>query len=226
MTFRFSDLPGFNALIAGALLTLSGAAQADIYRCKGEDGVPLFTNIPNDRRCMVVIQLDKKAEETPVTRLVQERAVRKINPLRRGLYEQHIQAAARDHDVDAALIHAVISAESAYNPLARSSKGARGLMQLIPETGARYGATNLLDPRQNIQAGTRYLKELITLFGNDLRLALAAYNAGEGAVLKYGKIPPYAETQSYVPKVLAYYRRYRDSAHATDARVRSVATPG
>lgn len=211
--------------VSGVLLTLAGAAHADIYRCTGEGGIPLFTNIPNDRRCMVVVQVERKAE-SPVTRLVQDRAVRRIHPARRELFEEHIQTAARDHGVDAALIHAVISAESAYNPLARSVKGARGLMQLIPETGARYGATNLLDPRQNIQAGTRYLKDLITLFGNDLRLALAAYNAGEGAVLKYGKIPPYAETQSYVPKVLAYYRRYRDSAQATEVRTRGISTPG
>lgn len=225
MTFPKRWHSAIQVLIPGVLMTLAGAAQADIYRCTGEGGVPLFTNIPNDRRCMVVIQVEKKVE-SPVTRLVQDRAVRRINLARRELYEEDIQAAARDHDVDAALIHAVISAESAYNPLARSSKGARGLMQLIPETGARYGATNLLDPRQNIQAGTKYLKELITLFGNDLRLALAAYNAGEGAVLKYGKIPPYAETQSYVPKVLAYYRRYRDSAQASDVRTRAGATPG
>jgi soluble lytic murein transglycosylase-like protein len=120
--------------------------------------------------------------------------------------------------VDAALIHAVISAESAYNPLARSTKGARGLMQLIPETGARYGATNLLDPKQNIDAGTRYLKDLMAMFGNDLKLAIAAYNAGEGAVQRYGAIPPYAETRSYVPKVLAYYKRYRDAAVKTAGR--------
>jgi soluble lytic murein transglycosylase-like protein len=203
--------------LGGILLTLAAAAQADIYRCTGEDGVPLFTNIPNDRRCMVVIKA-KNAVPDPVAALVLDRSARRISKVTRERYEEHVQAAAREHQVDAALIHAVISAESAYNPLARSTKGARGLMQLIPETGARYGATNLLDPKQNIDAGTRYLKDLMAMFGNDLKLAIAAYNAGEGAVQRYGTIPPYAETRNYVPKVLAYYKRYRDAAMATAGR--------
>ncbi len=203
--------------LGGILLTLAAAAQADIYRCTGEDGVPLFTNIPNDRRCMVVIKA-KNAAPDPVAALVLDRSARRIGKVTRERYEEHVQAAAREHQVDPALIHAVISAESAYNPLARSTKGARGLMQLIPETGARYGATNLLDPKQNIDAGTRYLKDLMAMFGNDLKLAIAAYNAGEGAVQRYGTIPPYAETRNYVPKVLAYYKRYRDAALATAGR--------
>jgi len=203
--------------LGGILLTLAAAAQADIYRCTGEDGVPLFTNIPNDRRCMVVIKA-KHAEPDPVAALVLDRSARRIGKVTRERYEEHVQAAAREHQVDPALIHAVISAESAYNPLARSTKGARGLMQLIPETGARYGATNLLDPKQNIDAGTRYLKDLMAMFGNDLKLAIAAYNAGEGAVQRYGTIPPYAETRNYVPKVLAYYKRYRDAAMKTAGR--------
>ncbi|MBL8535049.1 MAG: transglycosylase SLT domain-containing protein [Betaproteobacteria bacterium] len=213
---------------ACALLPGSGAAwaQADIYRCTGEDGVPLFTNIPNDRRCQVVIKGPKDAGTSPVANLVLDRGARRIPRAARSRYEDQVLAASREHDVEAALIHAVISAESGYNPLARSVKGAKGLMQLIPETGARYGATNLLDPKQNIDAGTRYLKDLIAMFGNDLRLAIAAYNAGEGAVMKYGTIPPYAETRLYVPKVLAYYKRYRDAAAATNARIQRTTRPG
>lgn len=211
LTARLMQLP-----LGGILLTLAAAAQADIYRCTGEDGVPLFTNVPNDRRCMVVVK-SKQAEPDPVAALIQDRTARRIGKVTRERYDDQVQAAARAHNVDAALIHAVISAESAYNPLARSTKGARGLMQLIPETGARYGATNLLDPKQNIDAGTRYLKDLIAMFGNDLKLAIAAYNAGEGAVQRYGTIPPYAETRTYVPKVLAYYKRYRDAALKTAA---------
>jgi soluble lytic murein transglycosylase-like protein len=203
--------------LGGILLTLAAAAHADIYRCSGEDGVPLFTNIPNDRRCMVVVKM-KQAEPDPVAALIQDRTARRIGKVTRERFDDHVQAAAREHQVDPALIHAVISAESAYNPLARSTKGARGLMQLIPETGARYGATNLLDPKQNIDAGTRYLKDLIAMFGNDLKLAIAAYNAGEGAVQRYGAIPPYAETRNYVPKVLAYYKRYREAATRTAGR--------
>ena len=144
---------------------------------------------------------------------------------RRQEFEEHVIAAAKQHDVEPALIHAVISAESGYNPKATSGKGARGLMQLIPETGARYGAKDLLDPQQNIDAGTRYLKDLMTMFGQDLRLAVAAYNAGEGAVLRYGTIPPYAETRAYVPRVLAYYRRYRDASAATRSLVQRASKP-
>jgi len=121
-----------------------------------------------------------------------------------------VMAAARAFQLDPALIHAVISAESGYNPLARSPKGAKGLMQLMPATARRYGVDNPLDPKQNIEGGSAYLRYLLTLFGNDLQLALAAYNAGEGAVMEYGhRIPPYRETTQYVPKVLSYYKRYK-----------------
>ncbi|ABE33069.1 lytic transglycosylase domain-containing protein [Paraburkholderia xenovorans] len=123
-----------------------------------------------------------------------------------------INEAARVADVDSALLMAVIDVESGGNPQAVSPKGATGLMQLMPDTGARHGASDLFDPRQNVAAGARYLKALMRQFGG-LPLALAAYNAGEGAVQKYGgQIPPYAETLNYVPKVIARYRWYRDAA--------------
>jgi soluble lytic murein transglycosylase-like protein len=119
-------------------------------------------------------------------------------------------AAARAFSLEPALIHAVISAESGYDPLARSPKGARGLMQLMPGTAKRYGVDNPLDPEQNIHGGAAYLSYLLKLFGNDLNLALAAYNAGEGTVMEYGnRIPPYRETTQYVPKVLSYYKKYK-----------------
>ncbi|WP_211611791.1 lytic transglycosylase domain-containing protein [Paraburkholderia haematera] len=127
-----------------------------------------------------------------------------------------INEAARATDMDGALLMAVIDVESGGNPQAVSPKGATGLMQLMPGTGARHGASNLFDPRQNIAAGARYLKQLMRQFG-DLQLVLAAYNAGEGAVQKYGgQIPPYAETMNYVPKVIARYMRYRDAMSSTD----------
>jgi soluble lytic murein transglycosylase-like protein len=126
-----------------------------------------------------------------------------------------INEAARAVDVDSALLMAVIDVESGGNPQAVSPRGATGLMQLMPGTGARHGASDLFDPRQNIAAGARYLKQLINQFG-DLQLVLAAYNAGEGAVQKYGgQIPPYAETMSYVPKVIAQYKRYRNALSST-----------
>ena len=122
-----------------------------------------------------------------------------------------IRNAARKAAIDPALVHAVIFVESRYNPAARSPKGAIGLMQVLPETAARYGVTNPgFSPEANLQAGTRYLSDLMQLFDNRLDLVLAAYNAGENAVLRYGqRIPPYRETQLYVPAVLAKYREWQ-----------------
>jgi soluble lytic murein transglycosylase-like protein len=112
--------------------------------------------------------------------------------------------------MDPALVKAVIRAESAFNPKAVSRAGAAGLMQLMPGTAAQYGVYDRFDPAANIDAGTRHLRGLLDMFNNDLMLALAAYNAGEGAVMKYGNtIPPYAETRTYVNRVLSYYRQYR-----------------
>jgi Transglycosylase SLT domain len=121
-----------------------------------------------------------------------------------------IRSAARRFDVDEALIRAVIHVESRFNAKAVSPKGATGLMQLMPGTARRFGVDDAKDPVQNIQGGTNYLRVLLDLFNGDLRLALAAYNAGEGAVLKYNRrIPPYEETQEYVQLVLGRYRQLR-----------------
>jgi soluble lytic murein transglycosylase-like protein len=129
------------------------------------------------------------------------------NPSRFAL---HIRSASRATNVPAALIRAVITAESAFNPYALSATGAVGLMQLMPDTAARYGVKNRMDPSQNILGGARYLSDLMRLFHNNMHLTIAAYNAGEGSVLKYGrKIPPFPETVAYVPKVLGYYKKYR-----------------
>jgi hypothetical protein len=135
-----------------------------------------------------------------------------------------IDEASHVADVDSALLMAVIDVESGGDPQAVSPKGATGLMQLMHGTGEQHGASNLFDPRQNIAAGARYLGELTRQFG-ELPLVLAAYNAGEGAVRKYGgQIPPYAETMSYVPKVIARYRWYRAAMSAAGgASVREVA---
>lgn len=140
-----------------------------------------------------------------------------------------INEAAHVAEIDSALLMAVIDVESGGNSQAVSPKGATGLMQLMPGTGTRHGASNLLDPRQNIVAGARYLKELMRQFGA-LPLALAAYNAGEGAVQKYGgQIPPYTETMNYVPKVIARYRWYQDvssSSGMTSVQPAPVSTRG
>ncbi|CAJ0785058.1 Membrane-bound lytic murein transglycosylase C [Ralstonia psammae] len=136
--------------------------------------------------------------------------------------EPLIRQAASKHGIDPALVKAVIAAESGFNPQAVSPKGAIGLMQVIPDTGARYGVTGdarrtaaqkLADPKTNITTGVRYLSDLLRMFSGNLELVLAAYNAGEGAVQKHGNdIPPYAETQNYVKTVLQFYRYYNPVA--------------
>jgi len=115
-------------------------------------------------------------------------------------FDPIIESAATRHDIDARIVKAVIQVESAFQPRARSSKGAMGLMQLMPKTARQYQARNPYDPVSNIEAGTRYLRQLLNEF--ELPLALAAYNAGEGAVRRFGGIPPYAETQAYVARIL------------------------
>jgi soluble lytic murein transglycosylase-like protein len=131
-------------------------------------------------------------------------------PARETTVDAAIRSAARKFGVDEALIRAVIHVESGFNPKAVSPKGATGLMQLMPDTARRFGVVDASDPAQNIHGGTNYLRVLLDLFKGDLRLALAAYNAGEGAVLKYKRrIPPYEETQDYVQLVLGRYRQLR-----------------
>lgn len=192
-------------LLVSALF--AGIAHADIFRYVDADGTVHFTNVPNDSRYKVYLKEKKKPD--PVTDTLASE-IRHYDPKDRARYAKHIQDAARANKLEPALIHAVISAESGYNPFARSPKGAAGLMQLMPATAKRYGVTNRLDPAQNIQGGARYLRDLVRMFNNDLHLAVAAYNAGENAVVKYGnRIPPYSETMTYVPRVMTYYKKYR-----------------
>lgn len=121
-------------------------------------------------------------------------------------FSKMVERVAREHNLDPQLLHSIITVESGYNPGAISPKGALGLMQLMPDTASRFGASNPLDPAQNIRAGARYVRFLLSLFNRDMPLVLAAYNAGEGAVSKYrNTIPPYQETREYVAKVLASY---------------------
>jgi soluble lytic murein transglycosylase-like protein len=123
-------------------------------------------------------------------------------------YDALILAKAREHNVDFALIKAIVHVESSFNPYAISRSGARGLMQLMPETAKRHGIHDVYDPAQNIEAGIRHLKFLSVMFNKQNHLILAAYNAGENAVLRHGGIPPYTETQLYVRKVLQMKREY------------------
>lgn len=124
-------------------------------------------------------------------------------------YDHHIQRYAKHYNVDPALVKAVIHAESAFNPNARSRVGAQGLMQLMPATAAELGVIDAYDPEQNIKGGVKYLAQMLKRFNNDTRLATAAYNAGPGAVMRYNGIPAYAETQAYVNRVGILMDRYR-----------------
>lgn len=192
-----------------AALGLGGAqARADIYRYYDENGVLHLTDTPPDSRYKLYIATSKTPSAIQST--FESRRYRQIPAKRRSAYHELVVAAAKTFALEPELLHAVISAESAYNPLARSPKGARGLMQLMPATAKRYGVEDSYDPLQNIQGGAAYLRDLLTLFGNDLQLAVAAYNAGEGMVMRHGyKVPPFRETLQYVPKVMNYYKQYK-----------------
>jgi soluble lytic murein transglycosylase-like protein len=124
---------------------------------------------------------------------------------RRTRFDPLIERYAAAYNVDPVLVRAVIQVESDFNPRCVSNKGARGLMQLIPETARRYGVRSIFDPDENIRGGVHYLADLMSMFNNDLHRALAAYNAGEGAVNRYGGVPPYEETMTYVKRALSVY---------------------
>jgi soluble lytic murein transglycosylase-like protein len=126
-------------------------------------------------------------------------------------YEQLIDSAAQRYGIDPAILKGLVKQESGFNPNAGSPAGAQGLTQLMPGTAAALGVTNVHDPAQSIDGGARYLKQQLDRFGGDYSKALAAYNAGPGAVQRYGGIPPYAETQNYVKSILAFAEQYRKS---------------
>jgi soluble lytic murein transglycosylase-like protein len=220
--------PSIAWLIAAALAVSSGSARADLWGYLDEQGTAHFATEKIDERYQLFFKgetnLDVAAranaapsasEDFSHSRMYQyvtkHPNVAKFAPL--------IERNAKLHHVDPALVKAVIAVESAFEPAAVSPKGALGLMQLTPDTGARYGIVadkvrsaeqKLLDPAINLSIGTRYLRDLLALFANDLSLALAAYNAGEQAVRHYKQsIPPFPETQEYVKLVRQFYALYR-----------------
>jgi len=162
-------------------------------------------------RLVSVVRVDARTGRLVRTVMVKPRARAAVASAPDKLVTEAVDAAAKEHSVDPLLVHSVIRAESNYNLLAVSPKGALGLMQLMPATARRFGVSNSYNLTQNIQGGVRYLRYLLDLF-QDERLAVAAYNAGEQAVMRYGGVPPYAETQNYVRAVTNQYAAAKESA--------------
>ncbi|HET7875229.1 MAG TPA: transglycosylase SLT domain-containing protein [Methylomirabilota bacterium] len=206
------------ALLApAALLGWGGEAHAQTYRLTDENGVTHITNAPTDPRYKAIPGMSGTA-----------RGWLRVPEATRVRYHVEIREIAGRYGVEQSLVEAVIRAESAFNPHAVSRRGARGLMQLMPQTAYVLGVRDSFNPRQNIEGGVRHLRYLIDRYPGNLALALAAYNAGEGAVDAYGGIPPYPETQQYVEKILGsgairgaggrpilVIYRYRDSEGTT-----------
>lgn len=184
----------------------AGSKEARIYVIREADGTLRFTN-QAPRGGQVAEVFTAKASKG---RFIKLRGRARRSGYSPELYDNAIYAAADEHQVDPALIKAVIHAESAFNPYAVSPKGAQGLMQLMPKTGRMMGLSNPFSPTSNIRAGTRYLAVLLKRFRNEAH-AIAAYNAGEAPVTRYRGIPPYAETRAYVRRVLALKKQYTAS---------------
>lgn len=215
-------------LIILGLLPFSTFSHADIYAFVDSRGVKHISNIRDDPRYQLIMRTPeyRRPDKPQPSSYAPSRSISRgdgyvfsgkrrigksiaINNANRKRYAKDIAQIATQYNLDPALIHAVISAESAFNPYAISPKGAIGMMQLMPDTARRFGVYDPYDPIANMQGGARYLRWLIDRF-NNTSLALAAYNAGEGAVENYGNtIPPYQETQTYVNRVLQYYNFYR-----------------
>jgi hypothetical protein len=216
-------------VLAGLLLS-AVPAQAEVRRIEHPDGRVEYTNIAPQQNATVVSTYYKYRNDKGVLSFTDEkpRGVKyevirfdcfackvdstvnwETTPLFADRYRESIDRIAERHGVDKALVRAVIHAESAFNPQARSRVGAQGLMQLMPETAAELGVGNPFDPDENIDGGVRYLAMLLERYNKDIRLATAAYNAGPGAVQEYGGVPPYAETQAYVRRIAILQRRYQ-----------------
>ena len=205
--------------VALALLLTGASASADIYTYTDSNGVVHFTNSRSEAPgSKLYIKTAPKPRDVAVSPFMPS----DTSPERFARFDEPIRQAATLYQIPAELVRAVIKVESDYDPRAVSIAGARGLMQMIPATAERMQVRDIFDPRENIFGGTRYLRVLANTFNGDLQLTIAGYNAGEGAVMRYGGIPPFDETRMYVAKVLYYYNRYRSM---TDAMQASAAAP-
>jgi soluble lytic murein transglycosylase-like protein len=183
-----------------ALALSSTSARADIYRYEDKDGVIHFSNVTKRGK---IVAKDTRPRVTPKAPTARKAAEEPTH------YDAYIREAASLYQIPEALVRAVIRVESNFDPLAVSRANAQGLMQLIPSTAESMLVSDPFDPRQNVLGGTRFLRILANQFNGNLQLTLAAYNAGGGAVIKYGGIPPYEETQAYVVRVMQFYDVYR-----------------
>ncbi len=239
MRRRFNPVLTLSCLAALAF-GASVAARADVWGYVDESGTARIAATRLDDRYQLFFRGGTSTDATTAAAEAQARANFGTSPGLQRIpdhrnaerFEPLIEQHARLQQLDPALVKAVIAAESAFEPEAVSPKGAIGLMQIVPDTGERYGvaadarrtvAQKLRDPAINLRVGTRYLRDLLAMFADDLPLALAAYNAGENAVRRFDNaIPPFAETQDYVKRVQRFHAYYRPSPPASPQQVRIV----
>ncbi|HTD89913.1 MAG TPA: lytic transglycosylase domain-containing protein [Burkholderiales bacterium] len=209
------------AVAVAAMTLLSAPCAADIWGYVDDNGVAYLSDHQVNERYLLFKKEAPRPQVETFTPPVLERSMSSGTPMQVNAALQAqiaplIARVAREYNLDASLLHAIITVESGYNPQAKSPAGAIGLMQLMPDTAARYAVKNIWDPLENLHGGARYLRDLLVLFKNNLDLTLAAYNAGERAVMQAGnKIPPYAETRAYVPSVLTQYDHYNRTSAAS-----------
>jgi len=207
---KFSSIPSLRMIISVALLLVSitSPVHARAYLYQMPDGSRIVSDHPLINSKAKLVRSSR--ELTNMGHYVARRTLRAKRQMR--VLSTLIYHQSKKHGIDESLVKAVIYTESYFNPNATSRKGASGLMQLMPATGEKYGVSDLYNPRQNIIAGIKHLRYLMTLFPDNLKLVIAAYNAGENAVTKYKGIPPYRETQGYVKKVMKQFKRFQLAA--------------